>query len=122
VDEAWRLERELWEFAAAGRGAEYYAKHMMTEGFVILPGRIIERPELIAGWATHDRLDRYELSDPRMVMVDGDSVLIIYHVTTHSEWVPNYSGQVSALYTLAGTDWALVFRQHTPDGDAPFEF
>jgi hypothetical protein len=95
---------------------------MMTDGFVILPSRTIERHELIAGRASHERLDRYDLSEPRMIMMDGESLLIVYHVTTHSEWVPNHSGQVSALYTLVGKDWALVFRQHTPDGDRPFEF
>jgi hypothetical protein len=122
MDQAWRLEQELWQAVKAGSAGAFYAKHMTTDGFVVLPGALIDRNELIMRWDTHAPLREYTLSEPRLIMVDGDSVLITYRVVADGEWLPNYHAQVTALYTWIGGEWALAFRQHTPDSPEPFPF
>jgi hypothetical protein len=122
MDEAWRLEQELWEAVSSGGASDFYARHMTADAFIVIPGSVIDRHELIMRWEAHKPLREYNLSQPRLVMVDGDSVLITYRVTADGDWLPNYRAQVTALYTWSGGGWALAFRQHTPDGDAPFPF
>jgi hypothetical protein len=122
MDQAWKLEQESWEAARSGRSGEFFARHMTTDAFVVMPGTLISRDRLILGWGDRKPLDRYQLAEPKMVLVDGESVLISYRVSAHAEWLPDYEAQVSALYTWSGGEWALAFRQHTPDGQTPFEF
>lgn len=122
MDEAWRLEQELWQAVSTGAGSAFYARHMTADGFIVLPGGVIDRHDLIMGWETQAQLREYTLSEPRLVMVDGDSVLITYRVVADGEWLPNYQAQITALYTWVGGEWALAFRQHTPDGKRAFPF
>jgi len=122
MDEAWRLEQELWKAASSGAVSTFYARHMTADAFVVIPGQVLDRHELIMRWDKHAPLASYELSEPRLVMVDGESVLITYRVTADGEWLPNYRAQITALYTWSGGEWALAFRQHTPDGEAVFPF
>jgi hypothetical protein len=122
MDEAWRLEQELWEAVSSGGASAFYARHMTADGFVVLPGAVVERHELIMRWETQPPLREYSLSEPRMVLVDGSSVLITYRVIADGDWLPDYHAQITALYTWIGGEWALAFRQHTPDSDLPFPF
>ena len=122
MDEAWRLEQELWEAVSSGGASAFYARHMTTDGFIVVPGAVLERHELIMRWETQKPLREYTLSEPRLVLVDGSSVLITYRVVADGEWLPNYHAQITALYTWIGGEWALAFRQHTPDSDDPFPF
>jgi hypothetical protein len=120
MDEAWRLEREMWQAISCGGASSFYAKHMTADGFIVLPGTVIERHELIMRGQSRAPLRECELSEPRLVMVDGDSVLITYSVVADGDWIPDYRAQVTALYTWIGGEWALAFRQHTPDGGQVF--
>jgi hypothetical protein len=122
MDQAWRLERESWEAVSSGAAGAFYAHHMTTDGFIVLPGRTVDRNELILRWEKHEPLDSYELSEPRMVLVDGESVLISYRVAAEGAWLPGYRAQITSLYTWVGKEWALAFRQHTPDSEDPFPF
>ena len=122
MDEAWRLEQELWKAVSSGGASTFYARHMIADGYIVLPGAVIDRHELIMQWDSQTPLREYSLSEPRMVLVDGGSVLITYRVNADGEWLPDYHAQITALYTWVGGEWALAFRQHTPDGDKPFPF
>ncbi len=122
MDQAWAMEQELWEALSTPGGAgNFYSRHMTTDGFVVIPGAVLDRNELVSNWNRQEPLREYQLSEPRLVLVDGDSVLITYRVAADGEWLPDYHAQVTALYTWSGGEWALAFRQHTPDNDAfPF--
>jgi hypothetical protein len=122
MDQAWQLERELWEATTSGEAAAFYTRHMTTDGYVVLPTGIVDRLELISRWGDKPAMTNVELSEPRMGLVDGESVLISYGVTAHSEWLPNYQAHITALYTWSGGEWALAFRQHTPVGEHAFPF
>jgi hypothetical protein len=122
MDEAWRLEQDLWRAAADGDAASFYREHMTADGFLVVPNGIFHRQQLISRLDGQEQLTSYQLSEPHMVLVDGESVLITYSVAADGSWLGNYRAQVSSLYTWSGGGWALAFRQHTPDSDAPFPF
>jgi hypothetical protein len=116
VDQAWQLEQESWAAAASGEAAAFFAKVMTGDAFVVLPGRILERDDVIGRWADDLTPWRsYELGTPRLVLLDGDTVAVSYRVTASSDEEPDYRAQVTSMYTWVGGGWALAFRQHTPD-------
>jgi hypothetical protein len=116
VDQAWQLEQESWAAAAAGDASAFFAKVMTGDAFVVMPGRVLERDDVIGRWS--DDLapwHSYELGEPRLVLLDGESVVVSYRVTAVSDDTPDYRAQVTSMYTWVGGAWALAFRQHTPD-------
>ena len=122
MDKAWALERESWEAVRSGNGSDFYARRMTSDGFIVVPGRIIDRQDLIARWKERAPLTRFELSEPRIVLVDGGAALITYTVSADGAWLPDYRARITSLYVLVGAEWALAFRQHTPDGETSFPF
>jgi hypothetical protein len=120
MDEAWKLEQQFWGELTAGDAAGFYARHMTADGYVVLPTGVVERQELISRWSAHEPLREYQLSEPRLLLVDGASVLVNYRVHCDGEWLPNYRAWITSLYTWEGAGWALVYRQHTPEAAFPF--
>ena len=121
MDRAWQLERESWEAVSSGKGGDFYARRMTSDGFIVVPGRVVDRQELIARWNRSAQAAQVKLSEPRMVPVDGGTLLISYAVSAEGVGL-SYRARITSLYILEGPEWALAFRQHTPDGEAPFPF
>ena len=120
MDQAWELEQEFWKESSVGRAGGFYQRHMIAEGYVVIPSGVQSRDELIAKWNQHLPVLRYELSAPRFTLVDGSNVVITYHVTMDAEWLRDYSAWMTALYTWEGSGWALAVRTHTPSSEFPF--
>jgi hypothetical protein len=120
MDQAWELEQEFWKESSAGSAGSFYRRHMIAEGYVVIPSGVVSRDELIAKWDQHRPVTRYELSEPRFMLVDGSNVVISYHVSMDSEWLPDYSAYMTALYTWEGSGWALAVRTHTPATEFTF--
>lgn len=120
MDQAWELEQEFWEELSAGTASNFYQRHMITEGYVVLPSGVVSRDELISRWSQHAAVTKYELSEPRFMLVDGANVMINYHVTMDADWLHDYSAWMTAFYTWVGAGWALAARTHTPAAAFPF--
>ena len=120
MDQAWALERSFWEETSAGNAGAFYRRSMITDGYVVLPSGPVSRDELIVKWGQHEPIRSYELSEPRMTLVDGGNVLISYRVQVEADWLPSYAAWMTALYTWEGAGWALAVRTHTPI--TPFAF
>jgi len=120
MDLAWQLEQEFWKESSAGSAGNFYQRHMIAEGFVVIPSGVVSRDELIVKWNRHDPVTRYELSEPHFTLVDGSNVVITYHVTADADWLPRYSAHMTALYTWEGAGWALAVRTHTPVAEFSF--
>jgi hypothetical protein len=114
MDLAWALEQEFWKESSAGSAGSFYQRHMIADGYVVIPSGVFTRDELITKWNRHDPVTRYELSEPRFTLVDGSNVIITYHVSMDADWLPGYSAFMTALYTWEGAGWALAVRTHTP--------
>lgn len=119
MDEAWKLEQEFWRAATAGESCGFYREHMTADGFLVLPSGVFHRQQLILNQEHQERPTSYELSEPHMVLVDGESVLITYSISSAGNFPSTYLARISSLYTWNGGGWALAFRQHTPDASNP---
>ena len=120
MDQAWALEQDFWVDAQAGDAAGFYRRHMIADGYVVLPSGVVSRNELVSKWAQHAPVLEYQLSEPRLTLVDGGNVLVSYHVAMNSDWLPDYRAWMTALYTWEGSGWSLAVRTHTPTAAFPF--
>lgn len=116
MDEAWRLEEEFWQAGASGRVHAYYARVLTSDAFVVIPGEVLTREELMRQWDHRSPWDSWTLYDRRTALVNGETVVLSYRVTARSADVPLYRAHVSSVYTWVG-QWALALRQHTPEPD-----
>jgi hypothetical protein len=114
MDQAWALEEEFWQAGASGRTAEFYAKVLTSDAYVVVPSGILLRDDLLHMWHERAPWDRYELLERRGQLVNGETVLLSYRLVASSLSTPDYRARVSSLYTWV-SGWALVFRQHTPE-------
>jgi hypothetical protein len=121
VDEAWKLEVEFWEAGAAGRIHEYYARVLAADAFVVVPGKVMVREDLLNIWDDRAAWEHYDLTEQRIVLVNGETVAITYAIKARQIGGFTYRARVSSMYTWVGGGWALAFRQHTPDPVAPSE-
>jgi hypothetical protein len=115
MDEAWRLERESWTAASAGEAEGWFARVMTSDAFVVLPGQVLNREDVLKRWSVQAPWVEYSLGTPRLVLVDGQTCLVSYRVSARDPENGEYRALVTSLYTWVGGGWALAFRQHTPD-------
>jgi len=114
VDEAWKLEEQFWHAGTAGRVHEYYARVLAADAFVVIPGHVLVREDLLRQWDERAAWSQYELSERRIVLVNGETVVLTYRIEAEQTDGSAYQARVSSMYTWVG-GWALAFRQHTPD-------
>jgi uncharacterized protein DUF4440 len=115
MDQAWELEKEFWKESSAGTAGNFYQRHMIADGYVVIPSGVVSRDELIAKWNSHRPVRSYDLSEPHYTLLEGGSnVILTYHVKMDSEWLPQYEAHMTAVYTWEGGGWALAVRTHTP--------
>jgi hypothetical protein len=120
MDQAWQLEEDFWRAGATG-GADvraHYARVLTSDAFVVVPGQVLAREELLRQWDDRAPWQRYAIEDRRAVLVNGETVLLSYRVSASSPDTPAYVARVSSVYTWEG-GWVLAFRQHTPDDAEP---
>ena len=114
MEEAWELEKAFWEAGTRGEVPAYYARVLASDAFVVVPDRVLAREDLLKQWDGRSPWDEYRLSDRRIVLVNGETVVLSYRIRAHSADTGQYCAQVSSVYTWVG-GWALAFRQYTPD-------
>jgi hypothetical protein len=117
VDEAWKLEEEFWAAGKSGHVHQYYARVLAADAFVVVPGHVLVREDLLRQWQERAAWEQYSLSEQRIVMVNGETVVLTYRVNAQQSDDTPYRARVSSMYTWVGGGWALAFRQHTPDPD-----
>jgi hypothetical protein len=115
MDQVWALEEEFWEAGASGRIAQFYAKILTSDAFVVIPSGVLRRDDLVHMWHERSPWERYEISERHHQMVNGETVLLSYRLVASSQTTPDYRARVCSVYTWVGGGWALVFRQHTPE-------
>jgi hypothetical protein len=115
MDETWELEEDFWRAGATDADSvqAYYARVLTSDAFVVAPDQVLVREQLLRQWDAREPWTSYELDDRREVLVNGQTVVLSYHVTASSPDVPHFDARVTSVYTWVG-GWALAFRQHTP--------
>ncbi|GAA0220768.1 nuclear transport factor 2 family protein [Cryptosporangium japonicum] len=120
MDQAWKLEQQYWQDVAAGDTAGFYARYLTVDGYVVLSDGVLTRDALVAGQERPGPLRDVTLSEPRMLLLEGPGLLVTYSVAAIGDGTPGYRARITSLYTWHGHEWALVLRQHTPDGPHAF--
>jgi hypothetical protein len=120
VDQAWKLEEEFWTAGVEGRVPAYYARVLAADAFVVVPGHVLVREDLLRQWDNRAAWADYTLSEQRIVLVNGETVVLTYRVNAKQVDGDDYRARVSSMYTWVG-GWVLAFRQHTPDPDMALE-
>ena len=116
VDEAWNLEEGFWKAGTSGGVQDFYAKVLAADAFVVVPGRVLLRDDLLRQWDDRAPWTDYALTERRTVLVNGETVVLSYCDEAHDAEGPEYRARVSSVYTWVAR-WVLAFRQHTPDPD-----
>jgi uncharacterized protein DUF4440 len=120
VDQAWKLEEEFWAAGVEGRVPAYYARVLAADAFVVVPGHVLDREDLLRQWDNRAAWADYTLSEQRIVLVNGETVVLTYRVNAKQVDGDTYRARVSSMYTWV-SGWVLAFRQHTPDPDFALE-
>ncbi len=115
MDQAWQLEEEFWQAGTSGRVADYYARVLASDGFVVVPGRVLGRDDLLDQWRDRAAWKDFSLTEPQIVLVNGETAALTYHISATQIGGEPYRARVSSIYTWVAHGWALAFRQHTPD-------
>ena len=115
MDQAWALEEEFWRVSTSGGVPAYYARVLAADAFVVVPGGTLEREDLLRQWDDRPPWSEYELSESRMVLVNGETVVMTYRVLARDRGGGVYRARASSVYVWAGSGWALALRQHTPE-------
>ena len=118
MDQAWALEEGFWRAGTSGGVADYYARVLAADAFVVVPGGVLEREDLLRQWEDRPAWADYTLSDSRVALVNGETVVMTYRVEARDHGGGAYRAQVSSVYVWAGAGWALTLRQHTPEPHA----
>jgi hypothetical protein len=115
MDETWALEEDFWRAGTVdGSNVQaYYARVLTSDAFVVVPGRVLAREQLLRQWDGRRPWAWYEITDRRTILVNDQTVVLSYRVAASSPNTPRYEAQVTSVYTRVGA-WALAFRQHTP--------
>ena len=116
MDQAWELEEGFWHAGTSGGVQDFYAKVLAADAFVVVPGRVLLRDDLLRQWDDRAPWTEYALTDRRTVLVNGETVLLSYALTARDAEGREYRARVSSVYTWVAR-WVLAFRQHTPDRD-----
>ena len=117
VDQAWQIEEDFWRAGASGGVPEWYARVLTSDAYVVVPGGVLGREELMREWDSRAEWTEYAMTERQDRLVDGETVLLTYRIRARSADVADYRGLVSSVYTWVGAGWALVFRQHSPAAD-----
>jgi hypothetical protein len=116
VDEAWQLEEGFWKAGTSGAVQDYYAMVLAADAFVVVPGRVMSRDDLLRQWDDRAPWTEYALTERRIVLVNGETVVLSYCVAARDAEDREYRARVSSVYTWVAR-WVLAFRQHSPDPD-----
>ena len=111
MDQAWKFEQHFWEELSEGRAAGFYARHMTSDGYVVLPTGVVERDQLIARWEQHEPLT-YELSGPRLLLVEGNVLVPAHYDFLRTPYV--YVDDLRSLPVIAQRDGKMGLVM--PDG------
>jgi hypothetical protein len=120
MDQAWQVEQEFWQDSATQGPQGWCARYMATEGFIVLPNRVVSRDEAIHGWKDRPPIQSWSVSEPTFTVIEGGNLVISYQVHLDADWLPDYNAFITSLYVWGTDSWLLICRTHTPRGEFPF--
>ena len=121
MDQAWALEEDFWKASTSGDLASYYARVLAADGYVVMASGILERPDLLRQVQDRPTMADYALSDQRITLVNGETVVLTYRVEAREHSGRVYRARVSSVYVWTGGGWALTLRQHSAEPETTMD-
>lgn len=109
------LEHAGWQSLSDGTGDEFYGR-VMTDGalMVLANGMVMDRDAVTAALGESPPWTRYEIDDPKLVTIDGDTAALVYQGTGYREGSDEpFVGAMSSVYTRSTSGWRLALYQQT---------
>ena len=110
------LEREGWEALVAGHGEAYYREHLATNAMTAFPFGVLDREAALEATGSAPPWHHFEIRDPGVVELGGNSGVIVYNVVAQRSGHEPYSAVISSTFVEDGGSWRLAFHQQSPSG------
>lgn len=113
LDELLDLEHRGWQSLCDGTGATFYGDLMAADGVMVLAhGMVMDREQVMASLGDAPPWDRYEITDPRLVDVDGGAALVYTGAGHRGD--ETFVALMSSVYVRQDDRWRLALYQQTP--------
>lgn len=113
-DELVEAEHEGWTALSSGRGGSHYRDHLTDNALMAFTFGVLSREEAIEAMESAPPWARFEMRDPRVVVLTQDSGVVVYSVVAQREGQEPYSAVVSSTFVREDETWKLAFHQQTP--------
>jgi hypothetical protein len=116
IEELLELERRGWDSLCDGTGSQFYGELMTADGVMVLShGFALNRDAVIASLDDAPPWKRYEIRDPRLIELGGDSAALLYTGrASRDDGEPPFEALMSSVYTRRNGGWRLALYQQTP--------
>jgi Domain of unknown function (DUF4440) len=108
------LEHEGWEALSSGAGGAYYRERLTDDALMAFPFGVLTREATIEAMDAAPPWKRFEIRDPRVVVLGPDSGVVVYAVTAQRAGAEPYAAVVSSTFVRSGDGWKLAFHQQSP--------
>jgi len=108
------VERAGWTALASGRGAAYYREHLTENALMAFSFGVLSRGQAIEAMESAPPWSSFEMKEPRVVELTGDSGVVVYSVVAQRDGQEPYSAVISSAFVRREGAWKLAFHQQTP--------
>ena len=116
LTELLELEHRGWGSLCNGTGADFYGSLMLNEAVMTLAhGHIFDRQQVIDSLNNAPAWSHYEITEPRLIELTGDSAVLVYRGTAWREdEQPQFRALMASVYARKDGAWRLASYQQTP--------
>lgn len=120
LEELLELERAGWDSLCDGTADKFFGGLMAADAVMVLAnGMIMDRDAVTSALGQAPPWDRYEISDPRLIVIDTNTAAVVYVGTGYRDSADKpFVGAMSSVYHRGTEAWALVLYQQSTVADA----
>lgn len=115
TSEVLALEHRGWQALCDGDGATFYGALMTDNAVMILAhGSAFDRQTVIASLKDAPPWDSYAITDPIMLPLGPDQMLLRYTGIGRRRGEPDFMALMASVYVRIDDSWRLAHYQQTP--------
>lgn len=113
------IEKQGWQALSTSNeaGKNFYENILRDDAVMLFPGgMLIAGKEKILGSLGTQPWKSFDIRNPEIISLSGNSAVIFYKITAQREGSPVYKALISSTYAKDGEEnWKLVLHQQTPE-------
>jgi|tagenome__1003787_1003787.scaffolds.fasta_scaffold20857466_2 hypothetical protein len=106
-------ERRGWEALCSDDAVTYYRRHLLEDAVMAFPFGLMDREEALSAMEAAQPWSRYDMKEPRVVLLDPDCGVVVYAVTAQREGQDLFSAVMSSTFVRRDGEWRLAFHQQS---------